>query len=241
MDLRSIDEAQSRLTDALATNGPEFHAEIERAHAIKTTIPSVDNLLPYCSGEREQHVLARAVFLGSLLSASVEPVEPDGRRRQREADAAADHLLDAAGLLDGLDNGMLGDLLRMLTEAVRTNAATCELRPVKLSDVTIGLPEVVSGVHQRQGKMLFCVPRPLRLSETFTSSRGRESRRANVLRMVTQKLRDDAPASAIARLLRDVLDIPCSEADVGQALRQQPAPGTDDNDLGNVMQNWARS
>ena len=225
--------------DALATNGPEFHAEIERARGIKTTIPAVDNLLPYCSGEGQHHIWARTAFLGTLLRASDEPGQPDGRRRQRDADAAADHLLDAAQLLDRLDNGMLGELLRMLTEAVRTNAATCELRPVKLSDVKIGLPEVVSGVPQREGKMLFCVPRPLRLSESFTSSRGRESRRANVLRMIAQKLRDDAPGSGIATVMRDVLGIECSESDVVDALgKRAPRGETPGADLAEAMNAW---
>ena len=234
-----VEDAQRRLVDALATNGPEFFAEIEAAHRINTDIQSVDVLLPYCRGEREHHILSRAVFLGSLLSASVEPVEPDGRRRQRDADAAAAHLLEAAQLLAGLDNSMLGELLRMLAEAVSARAATCELRPVKLSDVRIGPPEIVSGIPQRDGKMLFSVPRPLRLSESFTSSRGRESRRANVLRMIAQELREDAPVSGIAAVMRDVLDIECSESDVVDALRQRaPRAEAQGADLAEALRSW---
>ncbi len=237
--LARIDDAQRQLVDALATNGPEFFTAIERAHHIKTGIDAVDALLPYCTHEREGHILARAAFLGCVLQAAAEPDKPDGRRRKQSAQDAAKNLTAAADLLDGIDNHSLADLLRMLTEVVESNAATCEICPETLSDVTIGLPEGISGISQRKAKMLMCIPYPRRLSESFTASRGRESARANKIRLIVQKLRGDAPPSAIARLLHDVLGIACSEADIVDALKlRADASDSPGADLAEAMKSW---
>lgn len=216
-DLRAaIEAAQSSLMDALAINGPEFFIAIEEAHNVRTGIASVDALLPYCSGDGPQHILKRVTFLSSILRLAEEPKDaPDGRQRQREAGQAGDHILEAAKLLQGLENGALADLLTQLADTVQAHAATCKIAPQKLSEVRYGNPALFTS---RAGHMLDCMPVPWRLSERFTGERGRESRRANIIRLIAQSLTAAAPLSAIARLVTEVVGAPCTHADVGQAL-----------------------
>lgn len=234
MDRKSyeaIERANNELFDSLRSDGERFMDKCCEALDVRTGIPEVDNLLPYCDGAGAEFVVAaRNHFLRALLYASDEPDDAAAaaRERQKKADAAAVSLRSAAHVLGELDNAALGALLDFVAESVELNAATCTLQ--------------AHGLSRGDKPLLFLIPSPHRRSADYDGARGPTSGRANVLRMVAQSLKPDTPPSLLARLLSDVLGIETTIPHVYQSLKLQhkPAPDTGGDSPARLEDFWAK-
>ena len=216
--MRKSDSLQAieRLHDAL-TAGLQYAADLQAAISATSGIPAIDALLSYAGAEcTRDTIVARWNFIARLQNAIREPAGLTGRGRKARAQAAAKNLRDAAAGLQELGSNGLAQALVQLAKLVEARAHISIIEVQRLSS-----DEIVPGTR------MLATHRPHLESAHYTNQRGAASHRAEIIRAVCSALAKDTPPSPIAALVRDVLNIPCTHADVqSKRLAAKVGPAT---------------
>jgi hypothetical protein len=194
--------------------------------AARTSVPAIDELLPYATTDDPQEtVQVRYFFLDRILQAANEPLEEESGRatiekksrrvkrvtRRDQAADAAECLRKAATLLSDLDNRPLANTLEQLAGIVQQRASTSRISAVMNTEGIVPGMFVRPAYQMRHG------------SSALSGAGGATSRRADIIRFVCRFLSDDAPNVKIARLITEVLGIECAPDNVKSALSEREA------------------
>jgi len=233
--IQAIERLRQLLLPALCCAPPQdVQAVYKSAHEALTGISAIDALLPYVDAEDAREVIeARLLFLNHVQQAMHEPSGASGRGRKKKADAAGKDLRDAAQTLRELGSDGLAQALEQLAGLVAARAHVSIIDVAHLSS-----REIVPGTR------LFARHVPHQLSAYFSSKGGAGVHRAELIRFVCHRLQHSTPPTLIATVLRDVLNIPSTHADVQQARGRQAQSiresraSSGEADLNAVLRKW---
>ena len=237
-DKSAKQEAIERLLETLVQALTPFGDEAAALAAL-SGIPAIDALLPYADAVKptpREIIAARWRFLDCLRDAMDEPQrDSGGRGRKAKAKAAAKHLRAAAAGLQALDNDGVAKALLELAVLTEFWAHGSVIDVERLSS------NPVEGTRLPvKGTRLLATHRPLLLSADYANKRGASSHRADLIRSVCSRLQAATPPALVASLMRDVLGIKCTHADVQQARGRQAHAVHVEADPDAVMRAWRR-
>jgi len=209
--LQAIESLRMLMLPALCVSPPDKQRVYDSALQAKSGLPAIDDLLPHVdAGDDREVIEVRLFFLGHVQQAMQEPTGASGRGRKEKAAAAGKNLDAAAQSLRELGSDGLAQALDQLAALVAARAHVSVIDVSQLSS-----REVVPGTR------LLAWHTPHQLSAYFSSKHGTGKHRAELIRFVSQRLRASTPPTLIAALLRDVMGMPCTHADVQQARGRQ--------------------
>ena len=204
-------ETALRLGRSLGASRKPAARTLNSLMKLRTSVSEVDAVIEHVltGGISPQEILAsRYLFLNKVVEYSQEPSlhAVNARQRAKSATQAANHLHQAALLLNSIKNPHIAALLENLAMDVEAFAAKDLLFPDQIVE----------------GQQLSLVAVSTGSSAEFASRGGTSKPRPQIIRSLSSLLSGDIPGrdSVIARLVTFVANEKTSPQDVAQALRQ---------------------